>query len=278
MSDPLDRLTPERRAVAEAILAASEPIGVEALVKLVPSSAGSIRQMFAPLIKAGLIKRAGRGKYWRPTDDSSVSPRRELRARADASAETRIDIEDLDGGDLIEIPTAPYGHAASFDVVVDNTDGGIGKSYFQEATLRAMLGGAEIPRDADGRIALRFSFAVGDSMAPFIPDGQPFIYRVGGGFVDGARYALWLGSTQADVIKRVEVQGGGVVHLRSDNSNIRTKVLQTGEEPGTWLDEAGRMYELEIRGQVVWPLDTPAAVVGQITDRLTQLAMSALRG
>ena len=61
-------------------------------------------------------------------------------------------------------------------------------------------------------------------------------------------------------------------------ASVKTKLLQTGEELSRWLDEEGRLYDLEIRGQVVLPLDTSAAVVGQITDRLTQLAMSALRG
>ena len=186
------------------------------------------------------------------------------------------DTSDSDPDALVLVPTAPYGHAASFDRTADNTDAEPRVTAYHEDTLRQMLGG-DVPRDMDGRVALRLSFAVGDSMAPFIPDGAPFLYVEGGAFVDGARYALWLGPTQADVLKRVEVHGGGVVHLVSDNPAVRRKVLQAGDAEGVWLDEDGRVYDLTILGRVVWPLDTPQAVVGQIADRLTDFARSLLR-
>ena len=174
-------------------------------------------------------------------------------------------------------PPAPYGHAASLDRPVDNTDGVERRTPYRADVLQRMMGGGPLPVDADGNVALHVSFAIGDSMAPFIPDGHPFFFVRETGFVHGARYALWLGTTQADVIKRVEVLGGGVVALKSDNPAVGTLHLTAGEEPSTWLDEEGRDYELEIRGRVVWPLDTPQAVVGQIADRLTELAHRAFR-
>jgi len=183
---------------------------------------------------------------------------------------------DYDTADLIPIPTAPYGHGASFDGHADNTDAEDRVTLYHEDTLRQMLGG-DVPRDAQGRVSLRLSFAVGDSMAPFIPSGAPFLYVEGGAFVDGARYALWLGPTQADVIKRVEVHGGGVVHLVSNNSAVGRKELVAGDEEGVWFDAEGRDYDLTIRGRVVWPLDTPHAVMGQVADRLTEFARSLLR-
>lgn len=178
---------------------------------------------------------------------------------------------------LVLVPTAPYGHAASLDRTVDNTDAEERVTTYHEDTLRQMLGG-DVPRDADGRVSLRLSFAVGDSMAPFIPDGAPFLFVPEATFVDGARYALWLGPSQADVIKRIEVLGGGVVHLVSDNPAVRRKVLRASpDEPEVFLDEDGETYDLTIRGRVVWPLDTPQAVVGQIADRLTEFAQRMLR-
>ena len=179
-------------------------------------------------------------------------------------------------GSLVHVPTAPYGHSASFDRVTDNTDGEYRVTTIHADTLRQMIGG-DVPLDPDGRIGLRLSFAVGDSMAPFINDGDPFLYTPVSSFVDGARYALWLGGAQADVIKRVEVLGGGVVNLLSDNPAVRTKVLRADEEPGVFVDEAGEPFDLVIQGRVVWPADTAQAVVGQIADRLTDFARSLLR-
>ena len=168
-------------------------------------------------------------------------------------------------GEVVHVPTAPYGHSANWERTTDNTDAPSRLTTYHKDTLRQMIG-SEVPYDADGEVALRLSFAVGDSMAPFIPNGAPFIYTPEGGFVDGARYALWLGPTQADVIKRIEVQGGGVVRLVSDNPAVAPKLLQAGDEEGVWTDVDGRDYDITILGRVVWPLDTPQAVVGQLAD------------
>ena len=150
-------------------------------------------------------------------------------------------------------------------------------TLYHADTLRRMTGG-DVPLDADGNVNLRLSFAIGDSMAPFIPDGAPFLYIPITSFVDGARYALWLGPAQADVIKRIEVRGGGVIHLVSDNPAVGRKVLRADEdEPEVFRDEDGEVYDLTIRGRVVWPLDTPQAVVGQIADRLSEFAHRLLR-
>lgn len=182
---------------------------------------------------------------------------------------------------LIRIPTAPYGHAASSRgrLTVDNSDGDEGTAnYLHESALRALLGGGELPIDEMGNVAIRLSFAAGDSMAPFIPDGHPFLYTPGfgpRGFVDGARYALHLGTSRADVIKRVQVRGARVVLLKSDNPSVSTHRLTAGEAEGEWFDEDGPI-ELHIQGQVVWPLDTPTAVVGLVADRMSEFARNLL--
>lgn len=66
MSDPLSHLTPQRRAVVEAICAADQPLRAPEIAELVPSSEESVRQMLTPLVEAGLISRVTRGLYWRP--------------------------------------------------------------------------------------------------------------------------------------------------------------------------------------------------------------------
>lgn len=74
MSHVLDGLSPQRRAVVEAIYASREPLGAKELAQLVASSEESIRQMFTPLVEAGLITKTGRGRYWKP-DSENVSVR-----------------------------------------------------------------------------------------------------------------------------------------------------------------------------------------------------------
>lgn len=66
MSQALDGLTPERRAVVRVICSADAPVGAKEIAKGVSSSEASIRQMLTPLVEAGLISKVSRGRYWRP--------------------------------------------------------------------------------------------------------------------------------------------------------------------------------------------------------------------
>ena len=273
-------LTRDPSTVRDSILAvlsnAPAALGPKEIAEAAGADYGYVRKQLGELKREGVVVQPRTGRYALSAQEQSVPDATVSSGGGEPSGRPTS----TDG--LIRIPTAPYGHAATRGgpVTVDNTDGDEGTaSFFHESALRALLGGGELPRDALGKVALRLSFAAGDSMAPFIPDGHPFLYTPGfgpGGFVDGARYALWLGTSHADVIKRVEVQAGGVVLLKSDNPSVSTRALYTGPEPGDWIDAEGKPYELHIQGQVVWPLDTPTAVVGLVADRMSEFARSLL--
>ena len=173
------------------------------------------------------------------------------------------DLRSASNGSVV-VPTAPYGHGASMPGR-DNGDTVPVQTVIPEAYLRMMTGGT-VPTYPDGSPRVFLTHAVGDSMAPYIPDGHPVLIELEAPFVDGSRYALWLGEVEADVIKRVEVGARGIVTLRSDNPNVRPKTLIPTEDEGTYKDPDGDIYALKVRGRVLWPFDTGPAVFGQLAD------------
>lgn len=165
----------------------------------------------------------------------------------------------------VELPAASYGYGATETGRDNGFAPGFERVVLPESYLRAMTGG-QIPCYPDGRPRLLLTHAVGDSMAPYIPDGHPVLVEPETAFVDGARYALWLGDVAADVIKRVEIGAKGAVTLQSDNPNVRPKMLFLKDDAETYSDERGDAYKLTNRGRVLWPFDAGPAVLGQLAD------------
>jgi len=110
------------------------------------------------------------------------------------------------------------------------------------------------------------TIASGNSGEPFIPDGQAVLVVPTSEFIEGARYAIRFAGTAADVIKRVELRGGGFIALRSDNPAVGDRVIRSTDVDGVFQDESGLELRLEIRGRVIWPSDTPAAVSGKLIE------------
>ena len=163
----------------------------------------------------------------------------------------------------VAVPTTPVGHGAGERRV---SDGPALPTLFDEDQLRLMTGG-RIPRYPDGRPRLVLSHAVGDSMAPHLPDGHPILYEPEAALVDGARYALWLGEAEADVVKRVALRGGGGVALVSDNPAVGVRRLEPTEDAEVWRDaEFGGTLRLRVLGRVLYPFDTGPAVFGQLAE------------
>ena len=202
MSESLRNLSPERRAVLEAIWAADEPIGAKELAEIVPSSEGSIRQMLGPLLAEGLISRPMRGKYQRTHQSGSSAP---LTPRP--SVESNAELIHL-GATAVWIPIYPATLGAGFvgDMNLDDIepDGG----FPLPPSLARSLG---INGD-------RKPFAVGvrgDSMTPDFQDGSfAFGYRLETPEPE-AIHALYFSGEL--LIKRVRKLKGGRYELLSSN-------------------------------------------------------------
>lgn len=170
----------------------------------------------------------------------------------------------------LAIPTTRNGHGTGTGR--DNSEPAA-PTIFPEHQLRFMTGG-NIPRYSDGSPRLTLSHAVGDSMAPYIPDGHPILYEPDAEFVDGARYAVWLGEAENDVVKRIQLGGKKSVTLVSDNPQVQPRTLWPTDDPEVWRDGNGDTIRMVVRGRVLFPFDTGPAVFGQLAEFARSLIRS----
>ncbi len=160
-----------------------------------------------------------------------------------------------DDEERVTYPVAPNGHGAD-STGRDNQTARPSTISLPPVLMRRLMGG-RLPLDG------LWSFASGTSMEPYIPNGFPiFIEPCGTALIDGERYAVWLGEADADVVKRIELVGGGAVALVADNPRVSNRTLWPTEDPEQWRTDDGGTIRLVIQGRVTFPPDTPASVVG----------------
>lgn len=101
----------------------------------------------------------------------------------------------------------------------------------------------------------------GTSMEPWLPDQSPIFVIICREVQDNGRYVMYLDDVDAEVIKRVERIGGGVLLLLSDNPAHPSRPLYQ-LEGDMWEDrQYGIRLRLRIQGRVVFPADTPQAIL-----------------
>lgn len=168
--------------------------------------------------------------------------------------------------ETMRIPIATMGHAAN------GPNGGRDNSDAEEEALdtpvtfvQRLLGGR---KPEPGTIF--WSYVVGESMEPWLPDGTPILIERCSEIGDGGRYALWVDDGSGDIIKRCERLGGNRLHLISDNRSFPSRVLEhvtDADTSDTYVDLLhGHTLRLRVRGRIISPRDTSVAVMGQLAD------------
>lgn len=109
---------------------------------------------------------------------------------------------------------------------------------------------------------LYWTFALGDSMEPWIPDGSPILVEGCRTFAGDGRYIVWF-DDYVEQVKRFELLGNRRIRMISDNPAYAPRELRMVEED-IYLDEAdanGHHFRMIVRGRVLLPPDTSHAVV-----------------
>lgn len=138
--------------------------------------------------------------------------------------------------------------------------------------VRAQLGRLPDP----GEVYL--SYVVGDSMEPWLQEGWPVWIERTGEVRDTGRYALCLDG-DGEVIRRVARLGAGRLRVSADNgaSGWPVTVYRHTGEADVWTDEhGGGTVRLEVRGRVLYPRDTPQAMLRTVTDQFAAALGSLL--
>lgn len=111
----------------------------------------------------------------------------------------------------------------------------------------------------------------GSSMEPWLPDQSPIFVERSSEVVDGGRYVLWLDDVDAEIVKRIERLGGGYLRIISDNPNHATQLLRHVQDD-VYEDEATQAkVRVRIRGRVLYPPDTPHAILKTVTEQMARM-------
>lgn len=142
--------------------------------------------------------------------------------------------------------------------------------------MLSWTGGRAIPRDQGWWTKVR-----GTSMEPWLPDGTPIFVERTDVINGGGRYILWLDDEDAEVVKRVERLGKDALLLISDNTAHPTRQLRRLEEADdlhTYFDETYNItVRVMVKGRVIFPADTPHAILRTITSQIAAVFNPAAR-
>ena len=128
--------------------------------------------------------------------------------------------------------------------------------------VRAQVG--RLP--AQGEVYM--SIVRGDSMEPWLQDGQPVWIETAADIVDGGRYALHWDGAPGEVIKRIERAPGGRLRVISDNPAFSSYTLAHVEDDVYRDVDTGQSQRLVVRGRVISPRDTAQSILRTVTSQL----------
>src|SRR5690625_1082208 len=232
-----------RMQVISALRESDKPLGPTELATVIGTSPTTISHELRDLLTTGEIVRVGHGKY-------------EVARHADLEP----------GGHEARVMTYPY------------LEGGPG------------AGGAGVQWDGGRRITVPTDVAAswaggrrveaesaywtrvqGSSMEPWLPDGSPIFVERTSEVGSGGRYVLWLDDVDAEIVKRIERFGGGYLRIISDNPAHASQTLRHIADDMFEDQATGATVRVRIRGRVLYPADTPFAILQTVTVHVARM-------
>lgn len=107
-------------------------------------------------------------------------------------------------------------------------------------------------------------------MEPWLPDQSPIFVEVVAEVAAPGRYVLWLDDVDAEIVKRVE-RFGSVLRIVSDNAAYAPITLRHVEADMYKDEETGTTVRVRVHGRVLYPPDTPYAILQTVTEQLARL-------
>lgn len=163
------------------------------------------------------------------------------------------------------------------DGYVSASGSGGGVQYESGQTFRtpltvhhAITGGRTIPSDRAWWTRVR-----GTSMEPWLQNGSFIFCEVVERATTPGRYVVHLDDDDAEIVKRIEVLGGGGLILISDNNahpRRQLRQVEDSDDPNLYYDETyGVTLRLSVRGFVLYPEDTGQSIVSLVSQTLRDL-------
>jgi phage repressor protein C with HTH and peptisase S24 domain len=110
----------------------------------------------------------------------------------------------------------------------------------------------------------------GTSMEPWLPNGTMILVEECGEITSGDRYVIWLGDTDANIVKRIERLSDDKLKVASDNPRHETRVYAR-REANIYEDEEGDTTHIRVQGRVIYPPDTANSILSTVTEQLRKI-------
>lgn len=185
-----------------------------------------------------------------------------------ATIEPPPDPASIHDDEYVSMPYAPHGVGAGDGADNSSADHSLAvrlpKSFYWKST-------GHLPRDA------YWTVVRGQSMLPYLEDGQPICIERTGRYEGEGRYALRYDDDTAEVVKRCQRAGPRRLRITSDNAMYDPTLLEWVEDD-VWRDlDTGLTTRLAFVGPVIWPPDREAATKRQTAAEYGHLFATVLR-
>lgn len=166
--------------------------------------------------------------------------------------------------DLVTYPYAPHGHKGGWAGRSNAGMEGTEMITLSRSFLVARLG--RVP-DPDRTY---WTHVVGDSMMPWLRDGQMIGVERDEQIRSDGRHALYLDDAEEEIVKRVSRLGGRRLKLSADNLNYGSQEIQHLEDDMYRDVSRGHTLRMRVLGRVIEPPDDAASIFAT--------AVAAVRG
>ena len=233
---------------------------VSGVLERAQKSKSTVGNSLTSLFKAGKLKRPRKGYYMLPAAGDGA---REPQA-AGYDAETPASTGEAEAGalayQLVEAGAGP-----------PRDDGSEVMLPASPEQIRSAVGYVPAPEHAFWcRIA-------GDSMAPWLSNGEIVLAQECQSVEVAGRYVYWLDDHEGHQVKHFEPLGEGDLRITQYGPTPRTEEYEH-EEGNCWRDSDGRAWRFRICGRVIYPADTGRSLLETTTRQLKDMLREQAAG
>ena len=178
---------------------------------------------------------------------------------------------------------APTGQAEASDETVSYAlvEAGAGPSRDASSDGPQLPASPEQIRSAVGYVpAPEHAFwcrIAGDSMAPWLSNGEIVLAQECQSVEVAGRYVYWLDDHEGHQVKHFEPLGEGDLRITQYGPTPRTEEYEH-EEGNCWRDSDGRAWRFRICGRVIYPADTGRSLLETTTRQLKDMLREQAAG
>lgn len=233
---------PVREVVLSVLQKENRPLSPKEMAERTDANYNSLRSAASRMEKEGKLEKISTGIYQLPTQQSDASDRPGTRPRNAAQNRESAPVQ-TEADEIMSYELVPHGPGASANGTAD--DGQRNTISINRMQLSSYVNGP-VP----GPERAFWTRVVGESMAPWLPNGALILVEECNRVTTGDRYVFYMGDTETHVVKRAEWLSERKLRLASDNTSHATRTYHH-QGGNLFKDEDGDNMHIAVRGRVV---------------------------